>query len=252
MKRIEASAFLNCQSLANIKMPNSIEEFGYNAFGSTGFLLDKSNFENGYLYVGDNRVLLSVIPGFSDNCIIKDGTRLIADGAMYKSQINSVTIPDSVKVIGRDAFYNCTFLEDVKFGKGLRTIGVRAFADCESLKSITIPEGVTNIEPQAFEFCRNLKDVMIPGSLPEIKFGVFDFCESLENVTMSNGVKVIGDSAFSYCISLKKITIPESVMYIDDHAFNLVPTIQAMTIIGKRGSYAEKYARKNNIKFKEE
>ncbi len=88
---------------------------------------------------------------------------------------------------------------------------------------MTIPDSVTSIGDSAFWGCRGLTSVMIP-----------------EDVTS------IGDSAFAWCCGVTSITIPESVTSIGKDAFY---ACSALTIHAPSGSYAEQYAKENNIPF---
>lgn len=65
-------------------------------------------------------------------------------------------------------------------------------------------------------------------------------------VTIPKGVTTIGDSAFSGCRGLTSVTIPKSVTSIGNEAFS---ECNKLTIYGKKGSYAEKYAKKCGIPF---
>ena len=56
----------------------------------------------------------------------------------------------------------------------------------------------------------------------------------------------IGDNAFYCCDSLTNITIPDSVTSIGDYAFY---DCTNLTIYGYTGSYAETYAKENDIPF---
>lgn len=81
----------------------------------------------------------------------------------------------------------------------------------------------------------------------------------IRTVTLSDGFTVIGRHAFLGCCNLRKITIPRSVTSIEDDAFTYFDlsngllgqekTIQNITIVGFQGSYAEKYANENHLKF---
>ena len=98
---------------------------------------------------------------------------------------------------------------------------IGSFYGCTSLTSVTIPSGVTSIGDNAFYNCKSLTDITIPDS-----------------------VKSIGHRAFNYCTSLTSIIIPESVTSIDDNAFF---GCKNLTIVCNKGSYAEEYAKENNI-----
>ena len=62
-----------------------------------------------------------------------------------------------------------------------------------------------------------------------------------------NSVTFIGDHAFSYCKSLESVTIPNSVTSIGYHVFNKCAHVMIQC---NRNSYAEEYAKKNNIPYK--
>ena len=74
----------------------------------------------------------------------------------------------------------------------------------------------------------------------------FRYCDSLTNITIPNSVTTIGDGAFFGCYSLTSITIPNSVTTIGEYAFY---DCDSLTIQCNSGSYAEKYCKKNNIKY---
>ena len=63
----------------------------------------------------------------------------------------------------------------------------------------------------------------------------------------SYSITRIGESAFGYCSSLTSINIPDSVTEIGEDAFE---GCDNLTIYGKSDSYAETYAKDNNIPFK--
>ncbi len=86
----------------------------------------------------------------------------------------------------------------------------------------------------------------LPASLQRIE------AETFANLPMvyvecGNKLQSIGEAAFSGCSYLRWITIPESVTYIADDAFLGCTDLQL--IIGKAGSYAEKYAEEQGVFF---
>ncbi len=100
--RIGSQAFYYCESLKSIRIPNSVTSIGYGAFYNTALYNNKSNWENGVLYI-DN-CLIDMKSNYTGSYTIKRGTRVIAESALYGSPLlESVTIPDSVISIGSGA-----------------------------------------------------------------------------------------------------------------------------------------------------
>ena len=96
-------AFSGCSSLTSINIPDSVADIGGYAFCDTAFYNDESNWENGFLYIGD--CLIAAKETISGDISIKEGTRLIANFAFNNcDKIESITIPASVTNIGQDAF----------------------------------------------------------------------------------------------------------------------------------------------------
>ncbi len=69
---------------------------------------------------------------------------------------------------------------------------------------------------------------------------------SIKTVVIMNGVTNISSNSFKYCSMLKSITIPNSVISISNSAFE---GCESLTIKCKSGSYAEKYAKLNGIRY---
>ena len=133
-----------------------------------------------------------------------------------------VILPETIQEIGKNAFYNCYRLGSIVIPDCVEKIGDRAFASCENLSSIVIPKGIKTVER------------------------IFTDCVNLKRVVISEGVKGIGSVAFSGCTALEEISIPNSVTSIDCSAFYRCPNV---TIHAPAGSYAETYAKENNIPF---
>jgi len=189
----------------------------------------------------------------------------ITDNAFNgKSDIVSVTIPNSVTNIGKETFRKPNFTainvaggnktyasqDGVLYDKnkktlilyprgktattftipnGVTTIGDNAFYNCNFLTSVTIPNSVTNIEKWAFSNCKSLTTVTLGNSITSI--GDYAFSSSgLTSVTIPTGVTSIGNVVFSECKSLTSVTIPNSVTSIGDGAFEDCSKLTNITI----------------------
>ena len=164
--------------------------------------------------------------------------------------ITSISIPDSVKSIGKMAFYNCQSLKSVNIGSKVSSIGNGAFLACGSLNitvqngnayycdedgvlfdkrktkliayakdkiqpNYTVPSGVKSIGYAAFDGCSSLKSVSIPDSVTSIEDNAFYNCGALTAVNIPKNTTGIGESAFSDCGRLNITVDPQNSKYSD-------------------------------------
>ena len=131
----------------------------------------------------------------------------IEDKAFAYCGLTSVTIPESVTKIGKEAFSSCRGLTSVTIPESVTSIGRSAFWGCSGLTFITFPENVTSIDSSAFCYCSGLTSVTIPESVTTIKHGAFMGCTGLTSITIPETVTSIGESAFGACTGLTSVTI---------------------------------------------
>ena len=98
----------------------------------------------------------------------------------------SLTIPDSVTGIGKEAFEGCA-LRSIDLPQGLITLGERAFKNCKGLTSVIVPDACTLMGKEAFREC-----------------------SSLTAIDMGQGVTTIGDNALRET-AITVLELPESV-----------------------------------------
>ncbi len=120
--------------------------------------------------------------------------------AFQESTVTSVTIPESMKEIGEEAFMDCKNLTSITIPGSVSTIQDAAFAGCSNLTSVIIGDGVTALGNKMFGDCSNLVSVTLPNSLTSIGGSAFGSCKSLTDITIPNSVTSIGGAAFLYCI----------------------------------------------------
>ena len=138
-----------------------------------------------------------------------------------------VVIPSHVSFLGKtltvvsimDNAFKKTDIVSISLPNTCTSIGIEAFRYCKKLQSINIPEGVTSIEYGVFMSCSSLTQVNIPDGVTSIGSYAFEHCSSLTQITIPEGVTTIGYEAFKNCSSLSHITIPEGVTTIGDDAF---------------------------------
>ncbi len=196
----------------------------------------------------------------------------IDDLVFYKhGEIQSVSLPNTIKSIGFEAFSDCTKLKKIILPVTVTSIGEYAFQNCTSLQEAYVNSAIEVIPTAMFRNCTSLSKVSINFYTKKIGNKAFDGCTSLKNLPEAVGITEISDEAFrntglevikidypvtkigngvfSNCEKLNYVGIPDSVTSIGNDAF--LNCGKDLTIRGNYGSYAEKYAKDNNITFEE-
>lgn len=243
LKKIGQSAFENASLLKDIVWNDGIEEIESNAFKGcmsieTMNIPDSVNSMGTYVFSGDNKI---------KNVYLPKGRINITEGVFYNcNSLESITFPDTVEAIREYAFGNCSALKEVKLSPKLNYIYSYAFSGCASLEKLHLPDSTKQVQRNAFENCEALTDIILGAGIKNIPSQAFQGCSSLESFILPYQVETIGDDAFKNCTKLRKITIPKATTSISDSAFSYP---DKMTIYGVAGSYAEQYAKENDIAF---
>lgn len=229
IKSIESHTFAGCNALESIDIPENVSNIYYEAFYECPSIAEINVDENntgyssndGVLYSKDATKLLQypVAKTGADFTVPESVTVIGSNAFRDNSYIESVVISDSVTVISDCAFQNCANLKTAAIGNSVTKIDSSAFIYCKNLTSITIPDGVTEIGKYSFLMCSNLKDLKIGKGITEIPDEAFSDCNSLISVVIPDNITKIGNWAFENCMNLLEITIPDSVTSIGRGAF---------------------------------
>ena len=310
--QIYSRAFYNCTSLKEVTIPASVTDIGDKAFGYyydrdswkekkvDGFKINYVNNTRGHWYAikngftdGDCFVVNELddgtaeITGYAGNsatCVIPDEihgkkvTRIGDSAFIYRTELTSVTIPDSVKYIFDGAFFGCTSLETVTIPNSVTYIYSSAFRNCTSLKEVTIPASVTDIGDEAFGYYSDIdgseikkvdgfkinyvkntyghyyatkngfsdEDCLLTNELDDGTLEISNYAGNSATYEIPgeiDGKKVvrIGDYAFSDCTELTSVTIPDSVTDIRWRAFYNCVSLKSVTI-PKSVTHIDNYA----------
>lgn len=126
----------------------------------------------------------------------------VIEAAAFKEtkNLNTISLPDTIKTISKEAFYD-SGIENIHLPENLRQIGTMAFAG-SGLKDIVIPNKIKKLGDYAFYNCIELTAVTMPESVTKIPSGIFEDCCSLKTVNVPN-VDTICDHAFYGCKNLE-------------------------------------------------
>ena len=162
------------------------------------------------------------------------------------NQLQEVQIPETVTEISRGSFRGCTQLSTVTLPKKLKTLGGGAFENCTSLADIELPKSASMLGMDAFANCTALSKVTLSPKIKKIERSTFADCTALTEIVIPEKCREIDAFAFHRCLNLKTVHIGVNAKSIDNKAFDNCPNV---TIYAPAGSYAETYAKENNIPF---
>ena len=209
-------AFSAIEDFTKIFIPASVTKLSYLSFNScinlTSIVVDANN------QVYDSRNNCNAIVETASNTIIKG--------------CPNTTIPNTVTEIGDHAFKDyTTTLTTISIPNSVRKIGKSAFGACYNLTSITIPNSVTYIGEGAFRNCTSIASITIPSSVNYIGANAFVGCTKLTSITFAdpNGWKIYDNETFT---SGEDVTISTTDYYYNSTLLKAV--------------YSVKYWRKEN------
>jgi len=199
-------------------------------------------------------------PGFGQNKNIGSVTlpstiKSIGRVVFADSSLKNIMMQEGVEDIGYSCFDGCSDLESIVIPNSVKELGSyssltglygQAFANCSSLKSVTLPAGLTVLRENTFKGCSALESIVLPENLTMIENHVFDGCMSLTGITIPAGVTSIGDACFMNCRAMKEVVLPAGLTEIAPSLFLYCVSLENVnipknvTVIGRQ-SFAECY-----------
>lgn len=257
--------------------PNLVNAIGPVTIGQLTFTLNTTN-HTATVKAATGETITGVlnIPSIvhyydEDYIVTQIATRAFRDQA----GITKVNLPNTISVVGTQAFANCIGLSELPSLCNIKTIGGYAFRNDSAIcGEIVIPSNVTAIGSYAFYGChgitkvsynavnantsspgrifyncRNLKTIIVGQEVTNIPNGIFRGCDSLKHVIYSATNATAGSDVFYGCNSLKTVTITANVQSIPDYIFNYHPldslSVRATTppSVGANSFYIGGYTR---------
>ncbi|SKA64338.1 Leucine rich repeat-containing protein [Eubacterium uniforme] len=216
---IGKNAFINCSSVTDVTLPDSITSIGESAFNNCGAMVNiklPAKLET----IGKNAF---------DKCF----------------SINELRIPKKVKSATEMMGLQGS-AKKIIFEEGISEIPAAMFRNAQGVKSVAMYKGVTIIKKQAFMGCTSLTKITSPTTLKKINREAFKNCRLLKNYSIKPSLYYIGHEAFRDCESLESLVLNKTVTTIGRDAFagdiNLVVKVVA-------NSMQKRYAIANNIKW---
>ncbi len=213
--------------------------------GKRELIIDENNpyfkVKDGIIFNSSYSCLYATIPGTETVTIPDTVTRMERDAFRENYWIKSISLPEGWQTIQGHQFTYCYALESINMPDSVTVIGNSAFFGCTNLKSVTIPANVTKIGEYAFYNCGFLS-IVIPDGVTEIGKEAFGDCKNLVSVTLGSALASIGEDAFKGCnklievINLSSLEITAGSTengYVGFYAKNIYSGTQGASLITK-------------------
>ena len=201
-------AFANCTKLKKVEIPDTVRSVGVDAFLECTKLQYVTDGVGKYLgnKSSPNLVFIKANNGIGA-CKLKNGTKIIADGAFKDSTLTAIEMP-----------------------QGLTSIGQKAFEYCKNLENVVIPNSIERVGENAFDLTFNLKHNSYKGGNylgnSENPFLVLAYVNYYEYYFVTHpSTKIILESAFYGNENTESVLISDSVTSINSNTFKSCPNV---------------------------
>ena len=201
-------------------------------------------------YQGDKEIVLgeqifAYCPGISVD-MEESSIEEISASMFENSTITGLTLPETLKKIGNEAFYFSNIDFDLHFPNSLETVGNGAFKHA-NIKNVYFGSSLKKLNENAFNLTKfasgctvhfsssasntvigesafarsNIESINIPASIGSFEGNAFMNCTSLKTVTFgrTSRLKSLGTGTFKNCTKLEEIIIPAYVEEIGINTF---------------------------------
>ena len=227
--KIGDNVFSGCTTLKELELPDTLTEIGRSAFKDCPIetLVINCNITLSIIrLLHEESVINNLI-----NLIIGEGIKEIGSHTSggwtmhlfdQRNKLKKVKLPESLVVIGEEAFWHCGELIEINFPSNLERIKESAFSHCIKLAAVDLSscKKLTHIELAAFSNCTSLLQVKLSESITSIDMAAFEKCENLINLDLSTSkLTQISSYCFQDCKRLSQVKFPENITVIRMDSF---------------------------------
>ena len=244
--RIGGLAFSKCYALEHVTLGRGIREIDFSPFSFCEKMI-YNKYKNGY-YVGNEEnpylALVSMASEDTETVTIHPDTVVVCGSAMEScNSLRELVFPDGVVSIGSFALSYCSSLETVYIPESVESIGNMAFQRCDSLLNIVVSDKsphFKSVDGSLFSHdgtrlikyaaAQIVSSYRIPNGVLIIEDFAFENAKQLTEVVLSDSVEEIEHSAFIHCENLRNIQLGNSLKTIGGQAFGFCSSLTAITI----------------------
>ncbi len=271
---ITSHAFYGCINITNISIPRNVINVcdDYPSAGYDYYERELSYYDELLPFGFDNLTGITVEAGnpvyhANGNCLIKTASKTLilgcqtsvipSDGSVehigdyafeYCPNLSSVTIPNGIKSIGKEAFCGCNLMS-ITVPKSVNRIASSAFeGNASSLESITVDSKNTNyhsyqnclIETATKTLMLGCKNSIMPNDGRITTIASYAFYEvPFQSIHIPEGVQIILEDAFDWS-NATSVSIPNSIIHLDGNIMENLSSETDMKLelnVYKNGTY---------------
>lgn len=218
-----------------------------------------------YQYDGEYDSEEFVIPSEFDGQPVTNIAEKFSENSFYtdRTKIKKVVLPETVKHIEANTFWDCENLEEINIPASLESASEYLFPGLTTIKKITsksprfkvcddrliyddvnkcvisapsivnavIPSDMKEISKYAFYQNGMLKSVKFPSGMESIKEGAFCEARNLKEIDLKNtNITCLDDACFYRCSNLNRVILPDNLKKIGIMAFSLCYSLESIII----------------------
>lgn len=239
LEAIRWGAFEGCSGLMEIDLPGNLTTIDGNAFAMCSLV--ELEIPASVTEIGDGAFLKGVTDRFTveegNDCFRTDerGVLMTADGGKILAAPSALTgeyaVPEGVKSIGKQAFYQCRGITTMTLPASVEELGwlcldasaSEGFAVAADSKNFKAEDGVLFTADGTLLVMapRNLAgEYTVPHGVKTVGEAAFAECWELTAVTLPEGVEVISARAFPASPELTRVTLPSTIVEVKEFAFD--------------------------------
>ena len=225
VKTIHSLCLVDCDSLQNVTVPESVETIGYD------FVSECNNIDT--IYFNAHNITSQNSSTIIENCgnianpkmkvILGSNVATVPPHFIKNCGITEFVYPEGVTTINAYSLAECPSLQSVVIPSTVQTIDCKIISDCDNLSAIHYnakrAERPIASSHYIFDNCGNTSDsklkIMLGGSITSVPACFIRNCAITEFI-YPEGVTEINENSLVNCPSLQYIAIPSSLQAVSD------------------------------------
>lgn len=220
-------AFIDCNFVCELKIPESVEIIGGGAFRNCSGFYGELRLPKNLKHLGNEAFYQC--NNLSGSLEIPQSITHIPNNCFAYTYLGgALVLHDGITTIGEGAFCGASLKGELRLPRDLEVISHSVFSYCDFSGELVLPENLYTIGNYAFENNWRLMGVLeIPENVISIGKGAFLNCSSLEGVIFPAGLENIRSAergAFQDCFGIGRIVCKGTIpAYVQEGAFSGIP-----------------------------